>query len=124
MFSIKGRHYKVEYEGLHLLCLSCGKFGHCAKVCGEKKAVTLVEDGEKKPIIKGEFNNEGKQKMEILGTWSVFQKYPSKKTKLNKKYPGKNWQAVLAKNTPAKNVTINARAKNTRLRLICLLKRN
>lgn len=24
MFLIKGRHYKIEYERLHLLCLSCG----------------------------------------------------------------------------------------------------
>ncbi|PNX57927.1 hypothetical protein L195_g058937, partial [Trifolium pratense] len=24
MFELKGRHYTVEYEGLHLLCLSCG----------------------------------------------------------------------------------------------------
>lgn len=28
MFSIKGRMYKIEYERLHLLCLSCGRFGH------------------------------------------------------------------------------------------------
>ncbi|KAI5394690.1 hypothetical protein KIW84_061354 [Lathyrus oleraceus] len=31
IFVIKGRHYKVEYEGLHLLCLSCGKSGHYAE---------------------------------------------------------------------------------------------
>lgn len=24
MFSIKGKHYKVEYESFHLLCLACG----------------------------------------------------------------------------------------------------
>lgn len=27
MSTIKGRHYKVKYEGLHL-CLSCRKYGH------------------------------------------------------------------------------------------------
>lgn len=32
MFSIKGMHYKVECEGLHLLCLICGRFGHHAEV--------------------------------------------------------------------------------------------
>lgn len=26
MFSIKGRHYKVEYEGVHIICLNCGRF--------------------------------------------------------------------------------------------------
>lgn len=28
MFSIKGRLYKIEYKGLHLLCLASGKFGY------------------------------------------------------------------------------------------------
>lgn len=28
MFVIRDRVYKVEYEGLHLLCLNRGKFGH------------------------------------------------------------------------------------------------
>lgn len=36
-FSIKGRHYKVEYEGLHLLCFSCGRFGHSTSGCSDKK---------------------------------------------------------------------------------------
>lgn len=36
MFSIKGRHCKVEYEGLHLLCLSCEKYGHYAENCQDK----------------------------------------------------------------------------------------
>ncbi|KAI5410086.1 hypothetical protein KIW84_055533 [Lathyrus oleraceus] len=27
IFSIKGRHYKVEYEGVHIICLNCGSFG-------------------------------------------------------------------------------------------------
>jgi hypothetical protein len=28
MFTIKGRKYNVEYEGLHMLCLTCDKFVH------------------------------------------------------------------------------------------------
>lgn len=31
MFSIKGKHYKIEYEGLHLLCLDSGRYGHYAE---------------------------------------------------------------------------------------------
>lgn len=46
MFSIKGRHYKVEYGGLYLLCICCERFEHHAKVYGEKKAFTMVDDGE------------------------------------------------------------------------------
>lgn len=38
VFEVKGKHYKVEYEGLHLLCLKCGRFGHYKEGC------TVVED--------------------------------------------------------------------------------
>ncbi|PNX76780.1 hypothetical protein L195_g032739 [Trifolium pratense] len=34
MFQIKDRYYKVEYEGLHMLCLACGTFGHYKEGCG------------------------------------------------------------------------------------------
>ncbi|MCH83894.1 hypothetical protein A2U01_0004722 [Trifolium medium] len=36
MFSIKSTKYNVEYEGLHLLCITCGKFGHYKEGCPEK----------------------------------------------------------------------------------------
>lgn len=36
MFEIKERYYKVEYEGLHLLCLTWGRFGHYIEGCPEK----------------------------------------------------------------------------------------
>ncbi|MCH86877.1 hypothetical protein A2U01_0007737, partial [Trifolium medium] len=32
MFELKGRHYKVEYEGLHLLCLKCGRYDHLSEI--------------------------------------------------------------------------------------------
>lgn len=28
MFAIKGSKYRVEYEGLHFLCINCGRFRH------------------------------------------------------------------------------------------------
>lgn len=28
MFSIKIKHFKVKYEGLHLFCHACGRYGH------------------------------------------------------------------------------------------------
>lgn len=33
MFTIKEKMYKIEYEGLHLLCLSYGRFGHYKEGC-------------------------------------------------------------------------------------------
>ncbi|KAI5418987.1 hypothetical protein KIW84_043269 [Lathyrus oleraceus] len=35
IFSIKEKHYKVEYKGLHLLCPNCGRFWHYKE--GEKE---------------------------------------------------------------------------------------
>jgi hypothetical protein len=39
MFELNGRIYKVEYEGLHMLCRTCGKFGHYIEGCPEKEKV-------------------------------------------------------------------------------------
>jgi hypothetical protein len=36
MFELKDRVYKIEYEGLHMLCRACGKFGHYMEGCTEK----------------------------------------------------------------------------------------
>jgi NMD protein affecting ribosome stability and mRNA decay len=36
MFMIKERKYNVEYEGLHILCKTCGRFGHYSEGCPEK----------------------------------------------------------------------------------------
>lgn len=37
MFEIKQHIYRVEYEELHLLCRTCGKFGHYKEGCTIKK---------------------------------------------------------------------------------------
>jgi hypothetical protein len=56
MFELKDQVYKVEYEGLHMLCRSCGKFGHYAEGCPEKKApsVTNMRPDEGHSVIPGE----------------------------------------------------------------------
>lgn len=36
MFELKGHIYRIEYEGLHLLCMACGKFGHHRDHCKEQ----------------------------------------------------------------------------------------
>lgn len=46
MFSIKGRHFKVEYEGMYLLCLQCGKYGHTTKGCEVQMVVGISKEGE------------------------------------------------------------------------------
>lgn len=39
-FEIKERQYKIEYEGLHFLCLTCGRLGHYTEGCPDKDKVT------------------------------------------------------------------------------------
>lgn len=48
MFAIKVCHSKVEYEGLHLLCLQYGIYGHSAEGCRTQIIVeTTKEEGIK-----------------------------------------------------------------------------
>jgi hypothetical protein len=42
---LKGRHYKVEYEGLHLLCLACGRFDHYSNGCPNKSKPASGSEG-------------------------------------------------------------------------------
>lgn len=45
MSAIKGRHFKVEYEGLHLICLHYGKYGHTSEGCQSQKGKITIKDG-------------------------------------------------------------------------------
>ncbi|KAF7815130.1 uncharacterized protein G2W53_029099 [Senna tora] len=56
MIEVKGRRYNVEYEGLHLIYFTCGKYGHTQNFCmkggknkdGEREAQARIE-GEAAP---------------------------------------------------------------------------
>jgi hypothetical protein len=88
MFSIKGRTYKVEYEGLHLLCLNCGKFGHYVEGC-PKTSVVGGNGGQG-----GENDRVEKQTQvmggEVTGPWTVVSKTrrPRKNQKLTEAVTG------------------------------------
>ncbi|MCH79492.1 hypothetical protein A2U01_0000242 [Trifolium medium] len=70
MFTLKERQYKVEYEGLHLLCLNCGRFGHYVEGCPE----IVKTAGEKGGGEKGVVNNEGASMTRAEGPWTIVQK--------------------------------------------------
>jgi hypothetical protein len=70
MFELKGRHYKVEYEGLHLLCLKCGRYDHLSAVCPEKLKTTDGSTGGGTNIgIGGETTEQI-----VEGPWTVVHK--------------------------------------------------
>jgi hypothetical protein len=74
MFSIKDRSYKVEYEGLHTLCISCGQFGHYRDGCPKKtQANAPARENNNK-----DSGNSGVPTVETYGggegPWTVVQK--------------------------------------------------
>jgi hypothetical protein len=73
MFMIKGRKYNVEYEGLHLLCKTCGRFGHYSEGCKEKTVAETVhqEDGRTAGGHKAGSDLTSKS---LDGPWMVVQK--------------------------------------------------
>jgi hypothetical protein len=73
MFMIKGRKYNVEYEGLHLLCKTCGRFGHYSEGCKEKTVAETVhqEDGR---TAGGHKAGRDLTSKSLDGPWMVVQK--------------------------------------------------
>jgi hypothetical protein len=72
MFTLKGRKYTIEYEGLHMLCMTCGRFGHYKEGCQVKKNEGIPSDSGK--------GNEGQSsgaRVDDKGTdgpWRIVQK--------------------------------------------------
>jgi hypothetical protein len=59
---IKNNWYKVEYEGLHLICNSCGCYGHLGRDCKVLSshgvsAEGMVADEPRATTTRGDMNN-------------------------------------------------------------------
>jgi hypothetical protein len=77
MFELKNEVYKVEYEGLHMLCRTCGKFGHYIEGCPEKKHANVnqtVNDHAQVVVNRGAPSNSSVDKSAEDGPWVVVQK--------------------------------------------------
>ncbi|XP_016206247.1 LIM domain-containing protein A-like [Arachis ipaensis] len=66
-YQINGATYLVEYEGLHLVCFQCEKFGHDKAVCldlknlpnaGNNEQMNRMEDQATREKVEGKGNNE------------------------------------------------------------------
>ncbi|MCH94006.1 hypothetical protein A2U01_0014960, partial [Trifolium medium] len=73
-FVLNKRTYAVEYEGLNLVCFSCGRYGHRKEQCmvkegdtnkGKENAVTMAQEKENNPVA---------QKSENFGPWMLVQR--------------------------------------------------
>lgn len=65
--------YMVEYEGLHAICLYCGRYGHKKEECSELKPASPVETrvsgSEEEPG--GEDGNQAESGRPKYGTWMI-----------------------------------------------------
>lgn len=51
-FPLKHRIYKIEYEGLHNICFSCGIYGHNQDSCpSREQTVQQVKEGEESQVL-------------------------------------------------------------------------
>ncbi|MCH82243.1 hypothetical protein A2U01_0003044, partial [Trifolium medium] len=50
---VNGHWYKVQYEGLHIICTSCGCYGHVGRNCTQKPPVTATEPSVQQPAATG-----------------------------------------------------------------------
>ncbi|XP_058725763.1 uncharacterized protein LOC131597062 [Vicia villosa] len=80
MFKIGGSCYKIEYEGLHLLCLACGKYGHYKEGCPlkntgkEKEVVVSAGNGRIENRQLGDGSDLIGGNLDVNGPWKVVQK--------------------------------------------------
>lgn len=61
-FSHFGEEYRFEYEGLHLVCFTCGQYGHRMGQCTVKSGGGNNDEGEtlnKPPVTQPEMSAEG-----------------------------------------------------------------
>lgn len=61
LFAIKFCYSKVEYEGLHLLCLQCGIYGHSAEGCGTQMIVETTKKEGTKTGDNGQISSEAQE---------------------------------------------------------------
>ncbi|GAU31067.1 hypothetical protein TSUD_322040 [Trifolium subterraneum] len=60
MFTIKERKYNIEYEGLHMLCTTCGRFGHYTEGGGQDSNIVGSNgDGPWKIVQNTRRNHKG-----------------------------------------------------------------
>ena len=53
-YSVDGHNLKIEYEGLHLICFSCGIFGHSQEFCPSRRA----QEAQQKEVAKMSQKNQ------------------------------------------------------------------
>lgn len=74
LFKINQRYYKIEYKGLHFLCLGCGRFGHYVEGCPDKGKETW--NGNQNTVVnRAQVEKEGRvSTSKANGPWAAVKK--------------------------------------------------
>ncbi|XP_061372079.1 uncharacterized protein LOC133314599 [Gastrolobium bilobum] len=104
-YLIEGRYKQVEYEGLHLICYSCGKYGHRAESCNSNLGSNGVAEGERGMAIdvdghmdKGTAGVE-EDRQEGFGPWMVVTREGKKGRVVSGKREGGGGKEAIGSNT-------------------------
>jgi hypothetical protein len=95
MFTLKGRKYTIEYEGLHMLCMTCGRFGHYKEGCPAKKNDAVNGEGK---VNDGQARISNSDDTGADGPWRIVQKQRRNKKIAN----GRNNMPAVVNVSPAK----------------------
>ncbi|CAJ2632298.1 unnamed protein product [Trifolium pratense] len=71
MFTVKNRKYNIEYEGLHMLCTTCGRFDHYKEECPNKLKDVVDENARKEKATAGGGNQDKSNGDVGDGPWRV-----------------------------------------------------
>jgi hypothetical protein len=98
MFTIKDRKYNIEYEGLHLLCTTCGRFGHYKEGYPDKGREHAAKPDGQGRVGREEGNHHNIPGSGEEGPWRIVQK----QRRGRKVSPAKNMVPEVNKDTPIK----------------------
>lgn len=71
-FELNGREYRVEYEGLHLICFTCGCYGHRRDQCKEGgQEMPRSEEGGAETGSRAAGDLEAGEIEAVFGPWMV-----------------------------------------------------
>lgn len=78
-FRLRGKIKRIEYEGIHVICFTCGRYGHRKEDCGHGKegnesTTSVVNAGE-------DFRRPESKNTETYGNWMIAKKTVRRKGK-------------------------------------------
>ncbi|KAJ1397580.1 Zinc finger, CCHC-type [Sesbania bispinosa] len=114
-FNALGRTFKVEYEGLHMICLECGKYGHKMDSCPDKikslevknqdSVVHITKAQEVKNFVQD--SNGGRQEINVNPSITDVQEKDSSQQSLEEQAIFGPW--MLVKKSPRKIIKVNSK---------------